>query len=420
VPGALPTDTDVMELMRGVVDPELGSNLVELGMARSAHVSDDGQVRVEIALTTSGCPLRAQIQRDVKARLESMPGVNGVRIIWSELTDEEKSAAMAKARWNVSQQAPDTAIPPTTKVLMIASGKGGVGKSTVATNLAAALAMSGFNVGVMDADIWGYSVPRMLGVDGELRSVDGKIVPLTRRVGTGRLDVVSMGFLVKREESALMWRGLMLNRAVQHFCEDVRWSDDLDYIVIDMPPGTGDVQMGLAKMLPRAEMIVVTTPAVAAQKVAARVVDMGRKNYLRIVGVIENMSYLLAPDGQRQAVFGTGGGKALAAEVGVPLLGRIPLEPAVADGSDTGEPVALSDGAAAGAFREIAATLSQEHVQPIEMAGCSARMLNAAVVALDAADTPQTTNTSTTQPTSRLDRGPQSDNQRGLSDTLEV
>jgi len=406
--------------MRGVVDPELGSNLVELGMARSAHVSDDGQVRVEIALTTSGCPLRAQIQRDVKARLESMPGVNGVRIIWSELTDEEKSAAMAKARWNVSQQAPDTAIPPTTKVLMIASGKGGVGKSTVATNLAAALAMSGFNVGVMDADIWGYSVPRMLGVDGELRSVDGKIVPLTRRVGTGRLDVVSMGFLVKREESALMWRGLMLNRAVQHFCEDVRWSDDLDYIVIDMPPGTGDVQMGLAKMLPRAEMIVVTTPAVAAQKVAARVVDMGRKNYLRIVGVIENMSYLLAPDGQRQAVFGTGGGKALAAEVGVPLLGRIPLEPAVADGSDTGEPVALSDGAAAGAFREIAATLSQEHVQPIEMAGCSARMLNAAVVALDAADTPQTTNTSTTQPTSRLDRGPQSDNQRGLSDTLEV
>jgi len=382
--------------MRGVVDPELGSNLVELGMARSAHVSDDGQVRVEIALTTSGCPLRAQIQRDVKARLESMPGVNGVRIIWSELTGEEKSAAMAKARWNVSQQAPDTAIPPTTKVLMIASGKGGVGKSTVATNLAAALAMSGFNVGVMDADIWGYSVPRMLGVDGELRSVDGKIVPLTRRVGTGRLDVVSMGFLVKREESALMWRGLMLNRAVQHFCEDVRWSDDLDYIVIDMPPGPGDVQMGLAKMWPRAEMIVVTTPAVAAQKVAARVVDMGRKNYLRIVGVIENMSYLLAPDGQRQAVFGTGGGEALAAEVGAPLLGRIPLEPAVADGSDTGEPVALSDGAAAGAFREIAATLSQEHVQPIEMAGCSARILNAAVAALDAADTLQTTNTSTT------------------------
>ena len=287
-----------MDLMRGVVDPELGSNLVELGMARGAQVSDDGQVRIEIALTTAGCPLRAQIQRDVKARLESLPGVTKVRIVWAELTPDEKTAAMSKARFNVSQRAPDTAIPPTTKVLMVASGKGGVGKSTVTTNLAAALAAQGFNVGVMDADIWGYSVPRMLGVDGELRSRDGKIVPLTRTIGEGRLEVVSMGFLVDREDAALMWRGLMLNRAVQHFCEDVRWSDDLDYLLIDMPPGTGDVQMGLAKMLPRAEMIIVTTPATAAQKVAARVVDMGRKNYLRIVGVIENMSYLATPDGE--------------------------------------------------------------------------------------------------------------------------
>ena len=249
-----------MELMRGVVDPELGSNLVELGMARGAQVSDDGLVRVEIALTTSGCPLRAQIQKDVKVRLESLPGVTKVRIVWAELTADEKAAAMAKARFNVSKRAPDTAIPPTTKVLMVASGKGGVGKSTVSTNLAAALAAEGFNVGVMDADIWGYSVPQMLGVDGELRSDGGKIVPISRTIGEGRVDVVSMGFLVDREDSALMWRGLMLNRAVQHFCEDVRWNDDLDYLVIDMPPGTGDVQMGLAKMLPRAEMIIVTTP----------------------------------------------------------------------------------------------------------------------------------------------------------------
>ena len=376
-----------MELMRGVVDPELGSNLVELGMARGAQVSDDGLVRVEIALTTSGCPLRAQIQRDVKARLESLPGVTKVRIVWAELTPDEKAAAMAKARFNVSQRAPDTAIPPTTKVLMVASGKGGVGKSTVATNLAAALAAEGFNVGVMDADIWGYSVPRMLGVDGDLRSRDGKIVPLTRTIGDGRLEVVSMGFLVDREESALMWRGLMLNRAVQHFCEDVRWGDDLDYLLIDMPPGTGDVQMGLAKMLPRAEMIIVTTPAVAAQKVAARVVDMGRKNYLRIVGVVENMSEFMTPSGERYTVFGSGGGEALATEVGAPLLGRIPLELAVADGGDRGEPAVLGDGAAAEAFKSVARTLSQEHVPPVEMAGCSARMLDAAVAALDAQDT---------------------------------
>ncbi len=375
-----------MELMRGVVDPELGSNLVELGMARGAQVSNEGLVRVEIALTTSGCPLRAQIQRDVKARLESLPGVTKVRIVWAELTADEKAAAMAKARFNVAQRAPDTAIPPTTKVLMVASGKGGVGKSTVTTNLAAALAAEGFNVGVMDADIWGYSVPRMLGVDGDLRSLDGKIVPISRTVGEGRIDVVSMGFLVDREDSALMWRGLMLNRAVQHFCEDVRWSDDLDYLLIDMPPGTGDVQMGLAKMLPRAEMIVVTTPSVAAQKVAARVVDMGRKNYLRVVGVVENMSYLVTPDGERHAVFGSGGGEALAREIGTPLLGRIPLDPAVSEGSDRGEPAVLGGGLAAEALKSVARTLSQEHVPPVEMAGCSARMLEAAVAALDALD----------------------------------
>ena len=382
----MPTAEDVLELMRGVVDPELGSNLVELGMARGAQVSDDGLVRIEIALTTSGCPLRAQIQKDVKARLESLPGVTKVRIVWAELTAEEKTAAMAKARFNVSQRAPDTAIPPTTKVLMVASGKGGVGKSTVTTNLAAALAEEGFNVGVMDADIWGYSVPRMLGVDGDLRSLDGKIVPLTREVAQGRLDVVSMGFLVDREDSALMWRGLMLNRAVQHFCEDVRWSDDLDYLLIDMPPGTGDVQMGLAKMLPRAEMIIVTTPAVAAQKVAARVADMGRKNYLRIVGVVENMSYLVTPDGEHQPVFGSGGGEALAAEIGAPLLGRVPLDPAVAEGSDLGEPAVLGEGAAAKELKSVALALSEEHVPPVEMAGCSARMLEAAAAALDALD----------------------------------
>ena len=384
----------VMGMLRGVVDPELGSNIVELGMARKVQILADGLVQVDIALTTSGCPLRAQIQRDVKSRLESLPSVRKVKIKWDELTASEKSAAMAKARWNVAQKASDTAIPTTTKVLMIASGKGGVGKSSVTVNLAAALACEGFIVGVMDADIWGYSVPRMLGVSGDLRSSKGKIIPLSRTVGKGRVDVVSMGFLVEQEETALMWRGLMLNRAVQHFCEDVAWKDDLNYLLIDMPPGTGDVQMGLAKMLPRAEMIIVTTPSQTAQKVAARVANMGRKNFLRIVGVIENMSEFVTADSERHVVFGSGGGERLAYEVGVPLLGRIPLEKAVAEGCDTGEPVVMNKAVVSGAmeasgaveaFQDIAHALAQEYVPPAAMAGCSARMLDTVEAALDAA-----------------------------------
>lgn len=375
-----------MALLRGVVDPELGSDIVELGMAKGAKVDDAGHVHLDIALTTSGCPLRAQIQKDIRSRLTSLPGVTRVTISWGELTQEERSEAMSKARFNVSKDAPDTAVPPTTKVIMIASGKGGVGKSSMTTNLAAALAETGFSVGVMDADIWGFSVPRMLGVDGDLLATEGKIQPLIREIGTGRLEIVSMGFLVAQQDSALMWRGLMLNRAVQHFCQDVAWSDDLDYLLIDMPPGTGDVQMGLAKMLPRAEMIIVTTPAGNAQKVAARVADMGRKNYLRIVGVIENMSEFVAPDGSRHALFGRGGGQALADDIGVPLLGAVPIEPGVSEGGDTGEPAVLSDGPAADVIRSIARAIAEEHVPPVEMAGCSARMLDAAVAALDGID----------------------------------
>ncbi|MEQ8843062.1 MAG: P-loop NTPase [Acidimicrobiales bacterium] len=385
-PTAPPTPEYVMGLLRGVIDPELGSDIVELGMAKSAKVDDAGHIHLDIALTTSGCPLRAQIQKDIRSRLTSLPGVTRVTISWGELTQEERSEAMSKARFNVSKDAPDTAVPPTTKVIMIASGKGGVGKSSMTTNLAAALAESGFAVGVMDADIWGFSVPRMLGVEGDLLAKEGKITPLIRHIGEGRLEIVSMGFLVAQQDSALMWRGLMLNRAVQHFCQDVAWSDDLDYLLIDMPPGTGDVQMGLAKMLPRAEMIIVTTPAGNAQKVAARVADMGRKNYLRIVGVIENMSEFVAPDGSRHTLFGSGGGQALADDIGVPLLGAVPIEPGVSEGGDIGEPAALGEGAAADVLRSIARALAEEHVPPVEMAGCSARMLDAAVAALDELD----------------------------------
>jgi ATP-binding protein involved in chromosome partitioning len=385
--GALPTPDDVMAVLRGVIDPELGSDIVELGMAKGARVDPDGEVVVTIALTTAGCPLRAQIQRDVRSRVGSLPGVVHVTLDWTEMTQEEKSSAMAKARWNVAQRPEDTSLAPTTKVVLVGSGKGGVGKSSVTVNLAAALAATGLTVGVLDADIWGFSVPRMLGVTGRLAGEerDGKkqMIPHERKVGDGLLRVISMGFLVEDEEQALMWRGLMLNRGVTHFLQDVAWGDDLDYLLIDMPPGTGDVQMGVAKLLPRAEVIVVTTPARAAQKVASRAVSMARKSYLRVAGVIENMSSFTCDHGEAYSLFGDGGGAELAADAGVPLLGQVPLEAAVSAGGDAGEPVVLGEGPAADAFRAIADRILTEAIPPAEMAGCSARMLEAAVAALD-------------------------------------
>jgi ATP-binding protein involved in chromosome partitioning len=384
----------VFALLRGVIDPELGSDIVDLGMAKAVEVSPAGVVTVTVALTTSGCPLRAQIQKDVRARIGSLPGVAKVKLNWTELTAEEKADTMSRARLNAAANAPDTEIPATTRVICVASGKGGVGKSSVTVNLAAALAARGLTVGVLDADIWGFSVPRMLGVEGRLggevvtgdtADADRKIVPHTKQVGDGLLKVVSMGLLVDDEETALMWRGLMLNRAVQHFLEDVRWGA-MDYLVIDMPPGTGDVQMGLARMLPRAELIVVTTPSTSAQKVAVRAVNMARRSHLRVAGAIENMSAFTCEHGTSYPLFGSGGGAALAAEAGVSLLASIPLEPSVAAGGDVGSPIALGEGPAAEAFRDLAELVVSEVVPPVAMAGCSARMLDAAVAALDAAD----------------------------------
>ena len=378
-----------MSALRGVIDPELGSDIVELGMAKGAAVADDGVVTVTIALTTAGCPLRAQLQRDVRSRVGSIPGVERVELDWTEMTDDEKRVAMDRARFNISQRVEQTSVGPMTRVVTIASGKGGVGKSSVTVNLAAALAARGLKVGVLDADIWGYSVPRMLGVEGALGVIKrdrNMIVPNERKIGKGLVRVVSMGFLVEDEGAALMWRGLMLNRGVQHFLQDVDWGDDLDYLLVDMPPGTGDVQMGVAKLVPRAEVIIVTTPALAAQKVAVRAASMAQKNFLRIAGVIENMSAFTCEHGESYALFGEGGGEACAREAGAPLLGSVPLEPLVASSGDTGEPVALGDGPAAEAFRAIAARIVEEAVPPMEMAGCSARMLEAAVAALDAAE----------------------------------
>jgi ATP-binding protein involved in chromosome partitioning len=376
-------------LLRGVIDPELGSDIVELGMARGASVDDDGAVTVTVALTTAGCPLRAQIQKDVRRRVESAPGVTSVNIEWAAMTPDEKAAAMAKARWNARESAPVTEVPALTKVIAVSSGKGGVGKSSVTVNLAAALASSGFTVGVLDADIGGFSVPRMLNLDGRLAGAgdERKIVPTEKAVGEGLLKVVSMGLLAEREDTALMWRGLMQNRALQHFLEDVRWGD-IDYLLVDMPPGTGDVQMGLARMLPRAEVVIVTTPALAAQRVASRAADMARKTYLRIAGVIENMSAFTCEHGTSYALFGEGGGQALADEVGVPLLASIPLEAEVSAGADRGEPVALTHGPAAEAFTELARRIADEAVPPSEMAGCTARILERAEEALGSAGAP--------------------------------
>ncbi|MFN8025062.1 MAG: Mrp/NBP35 family ATP-binding protein [Acidimicrobiia bacterium] len=379
----LPTPDDVRGVLAGVIDPELHASIVELGMVDTVRVADDGLVTVKVVLTTAGCPLRAQIKRDVQSKVLGLPGVEKVKVEYGEMTQEQKSAAMQRARFNARENAAPTEIPATTRVLAVASGKGGVGKSSVTVNLAAALAARGFTVGVLDADIWGFSVPRMLGIEGRLGGEDGKITPHEVPVGEtgGVLKVVSMGFLVDDEGTALMWRGLILTKALEQFLTDVRWGA-MDYLLIDMPPGTGDVQMGLARMLPQAEMLVVTTPALAAQKVAVRVADMARRSYMKVVGVVENMSELVLPDGSRHVVFGEGGGDALASEVDAPLVAKIPLEAAVSAGGDAGRPVVLTaapDGAgseAARAFADLAEEISTELLPPVEMAGCSARLLD--------------------------------------------
>jgi ATP-binding protein involved in chromosome partitioning len=384
---APPSADDLRASLRGVIDPELGSDIVDLGMVRHVEVDAGGAVEVTIVLTTAGCPLRAQIQKDVKNRLRSLRGVTSVHIDWAEMTNEERTLAMDRARFNISQRQEATSVGPTTRVITIASGKGGVGKSSVTVNLAAALANRGMKVGVLDADIWGFSVPRMLGVPGRLaatKAADGKsrIVPNEKHIGAGLLKIVSTGNLVDDEGTALMWRGLMLTKAVEQFPRDVAWGH-LDYLLIDMPPGTGDVQMGLARMLPRTDLIIVTTPAVSAQKVAIRAADMARRSFLRVAGVIENMSAFTCDHGERYTLFGSGGGQALADEIGVELLGQVPLEPAVAAGGDAGVPVVLDgDGPAAAVFRSIAAQLATEIAPTVNMAGCSARLLDSVEKAL--------------------------------------
>ncbi len=383
-----PTPAEVTNLLRAVIDPELGDNIVDLGMATGVTVSDEGLVTIGVKLTIKGCPLRVQIKNDVESRVTTHPGVTKVKIEWGEMDSDERTAVMTRARWNAKENAPETQIPLNTRILAIASGKGGVGKSSVTANLASALANQGLTVGVLDADIWGFSVPRMLNMSDRLEaklfegSDKPRMIPNERIVGKGLLKVVSTGMLVEDESTALMWRGLMLTKAVEQFLKDVHWGD-LDYLLIDMPPGTGDVQMGLARMLPRTDLIIVTTPAVSAQKVAIRAADMARRSFLRIAGVIENMSAFTCEHGTSYPLFGSGGGQNLANEIGSELLGQVPIESDVSHGSDNGEPVAIAGaGVAAEVFRDIAKKIISQTVPVTEMAGCSARLLESVAVAL--------------------------------------
>ena len=366
-------ESKVLNQLQGVVDPELGSDIVDLGMVKGVDHHDDGHVLVTVALTTSGCPLRAQIQRDIRSKLSHIPEVTKVKINWTELTQDEKSEVMARARLNISQEETVTQIPRTAKSIMVASGKGGVGKSSVSANIASGIAHRGYTVGVLDADIWGFSIPQMLGLSGRLEGNEEtrRIKPIEKQAGSGVLKIVSMGFLITEESSSLNWRGLILNRAVRHFLEDVEWGH-LDYLIIDMPPGTGDVQMGLAKMLPRSDMIVVTTPSKTVQNVAARVANMARSYYLRIAGVIENMSYFVNESDEKYFIFGKGGGQELARELGVPLLGSVPIDENVSKGSDEGNPVILSDGQASVALNNIVDVIITEAIPLNKITDCSA------------------------------------------------
>lgn len=358
--------------LRGVIDPELHADIVELGMVHDVRI-DGGEVAVDIALTIAACPMRDQIENDVVRKVGAIPGVDAVTTNVVAMTQEQRSALMERARKWARDNATPTMVAPTTRVLAVSSGKGGVGKSSVSVNLALAIAELGYPTGLLDADIWGFSIPRMLGAatDRLMAGEDRKIVP-ARAAG---LDVVSTGMLIDDEDTALMWRGLMLSKALEQFLTDVAWSPALQYLIIDMPPGTGDVQMALARMLPQAEMIVVTTPQRAAQKVAARAADMARRSHMPIVGVVENMSGFTTDDGQHYDLFGSGGGQELADGLAVPLLGAVPLDPAVVAGGDEGRPVVTQEqsGPAAEAFGDIAKRVT-ELVPPADQDTCTARI----------------------------------------------
>jgi ATP-binding protein involved in chromosome partitioning len=332
---ALPTQEQVTEALRAVIDPELRRSIVDLGMVRSIDVRESGKVEVVVSLTTPGCPIRSHFQQAVALNVGQLDGVTEVGVGFDVLTPDEKGRL---------QQAlgrpgglPEGALAAVKNLICVASGKGGVGKSTMTANLAAALQAEGQACGALDADVYGYSLPRMLGVD-ERPEVNGerKIIPPT---GPAGIKVMSIGFFLE-QNAAVVWRGPMLHKAIQQFLEDVAW-EELDYLLLDLPPGTGDVSMTLAQLLPQAKVALVTTPQPAAQSVAKRAADMAAKVDLELLGVIENMSGFTTPDGQRFTIFGEGGGQLLADELDVPLLGKIPLSEDLRVHADAGTPLVL-------------------------------------------------------------------------------
>jgi ATP-binding protein involved in chromosome partitioning len=370
----MPLSAEIRERLNHVLDPELGASIVDLGMVGEISVGDDGRATVNVALTTIGCPLKSQIERDVREAVLLIDGVTAVDLVMGVLDAPARATLMQRARAMAQDRAPSTSIPFQAPVLMIASGKGGVGKSTVTANLAVALAQTGRTIGVLDADIWGFSLSRLLGIQGDVEASGGKMHPLERRIGEGTIKLLSMGLLAD-EDQALLWRGLIVQKAVAQFIEDADWSG-IDYLLIDTPPGTGDIAMTLARLLPQIGQVVVTTPALAAQRVAARAADFARKSNIRVLGVIENMSGLICSCGERHNLFGEGGGAALANELGVPLLAEISLRAEINQGGDSGEPVVLSE-PSDGVFHELAQRVLNDVAPPVGALGCSARLLDA-------------------------------------------
>ncbi|MCU1455915.1 MAG: putative Mrp family protein [Actinomycetia bacterium] len=356
------TEERVIEALRPVEDPEIHRSIVDLGMVKAILVQG-GKVEVLVALTTEGCPLRTEIVKRVTDAVAPLEGVDAVNVELTVMTDAERAELAESLRGGATETGagghPARTNPFTdsrTRVLAISSGKGGVGKSSVTTNRAVALAQRGEDVAAIDADVWGFSMPRMLGIDRPPTVIDEVIVP----PDANGVRLISMGFFA-REDQPVVWRGPMLHKALEQFLTDVHWGDP-KWLVIDMPPGTGDIALSMAQFLPRAEVIIVTTPQAAAQKVAQRAAYMAKKVNLSVVGVIENMSWFRGDDGKAYDIFGTGGGEELAEQLGVPLLGQIPLVSALRAGGDDGHPIVVEhpDDEASVAIRAIAEKLVTE------------------------------------------------------------
>jgi len=350
------TEDQVRQALRQVLDPEIGKPIEDLGMLQGIRV-DDGTVTVQILLTVAGCPLKDRIDRDVRGAVAPLEGVRHIEVLLGEMTGDQRQQMVTSLRGGAGPQQQQTFFTDgKTSVIAVASGKGGVGKSSVTVNLAAALAAEGHRVGVLDADVWGFSVPRMMGVSGQPVGFNNMILPLESH----GVRIISMGFFVS-EEQPVIWRGPMLHKAVQQFLGDVYWGE-IDFLLCDLPPGTGDVSLSMASFLPGATMLVVTTPQEAARKVAERAGKMAAQVKQRVVGVVENMSWFVCPHcGEREFIFGQGGGQEAADTLGVPLLGQVPLYPPLRAGGDSGTPIVISDpdSPAGQALREAARSLAR-------------------------------------------------------------